>query len=67
VIGRIRDLPRDSAAKRLSMAGRLIGYSRQLDVLMRDEATVRECAREFVGRQLGVLDADPEVVRAKPS
>jgi pyruvate,water dikinase len=67
VIGRIRDLPRDSAAERLQMAGRLIGYSRQLDVLMRDETTVRECAREFVGRPLGVIDAAPEAARAEPS
>ncbi|MCG6920533.1 MAG: pyruvate, water dikinase, partial [Acidobacteria bacterium] len=58
VIGRLRNLDQGPMAARLEMIGRLIGYSRQLDVLMRDESTVLERAREFVGSEpTGVDDA----------
>jgi pyruvate,water dikinase len=56
VIGRLRNLDQGPMATRLEMIGRLIGYSRQLDVLMRDESTVLERAREFVGREPTGLD-----------
>jgi pyruvate,water dikinase len=51
VIGRLRDLDSEPMARRLEMIGRLIGYSRQIDVLMRDESAVRDRAREFVGNE----------------
>jgi pyruvate,water dikinase len=47
VIARLRHVPADVLRERLEMVGRLIGYTRQLDVLMRDEGTVQEFVREF--------------------
>jgi pyruvate,water dikinase len=52
VIGRIRNVGPEEMRVRLQMLGRLIGFSRQLDVLMRDEDTVRERAREFIEQVL---------------
>ena len=51
VVGRLRNLGWEPMAKRLEMIGRLIGYSRQIDVLMRDEGAVLARAREFVGER----------------
>jgi pyruvate,water dikinase len=51
VIGRLRNHGPDAMAERLEMIGRLIGYSRQIDVLMRDESTVQARAREFVDQE----------------
>jgi pyruvate,water dikinase len=51
VIARLRGLEPAPMAKTLEMIGRLIGYSRQLDVLMRDETSVLKRAREFVGNE----------------
>ena len=56
VIGRLRNLEWEPMAKRLEMIGRLIGYSRQIDVLMRDEGAVLARAREFVGQEPTSLD-----------
>jgi pyruvate,water dikinase len=47
VIGRLRNLSRATTRERLEMIGRLIGYTRQLDVMMRDEGTVREFTQAF--------------------
>jgi pyruvate,water dikinase len=47
VIARLRNVPMDVLRDRLEMVGRLIGYTRQLDVLMRHEGTVEEFSREF--------------------
>ena len=51
VIGRFRNAEPELMQERLEMLGRLIGYTRQLDVLMRDEDTVREQTREFIGHE----------------
>jgi pyruvate,water dikinase len=67
VIGRLRNLERGPMAKRLEMIGRLIGYSRQLDVLMRDEDTVLERAREFVGNEPTGFDDASLLARAEGS
>jgi pyruvate,water dikinase len=56
VVGRLRNLGWGPMAKRLEMIGRLIGYSRQIDVLMRDEGAVRARAREFVANEPAKLD-----------
>ncbi len=50
VIGRLRNVGRELMQERLEMLGRLIGFTRQLDVLMRDEGAVQERTREFIGR-----------------
>jgi pyruvate,water dikinase len=51
VIGRFRDGEPEKMREKLEMIGRLIGYTRQLDVLLRDESTVSERAREFIGHE----------------
>jgi pyruvate,water dikinase len=56
VVGRLRSPEWAPAAERLEMIGRLIGYSRQIDVLMRDEGAVRARAREFVANEPPKLD-----------
>jgi pyruvate,water dikinase len=56
VIGRLRNHEPEAMVERLEMIGRLIGYSRQIDVLMRDEGAVHARAREFVGREPKGLD-----------
>jgi pyruvate,water dikinase len=61
VIARLRGLEPGPMTKRLEMIGRLIGYSRQIDVLMRDEGAVLARAREFVeGGPARLEDASPE-------
>lgn len=50
VIGRLRNAPPARMRETLEMLGRLIGYTRQLDVLMRDEGTVQEFTRDFCER-----------------
>jgi pyruvate,water dikinase len=57
VVGRLRDLEPSPMATRLEMIGRLIGYSRQIDVLMRDESAVRAGAQAFVGREMAGDDS----------
>ena len=47
VMGRLRHLGARSMDDRMEMLGRLIGYTRQLDVLMRDEGNVSEFTRAF--------------------
>lgn len=60
VVGRLRNVPLATIRETLEMVGRLIGYTRQLDVLMRDEGTVQEFTKDFCERG-GV----PEGSRAK--
>jgi pyruvate,water dikinase len=50
VVGRVRNVASGTMRERLEMLGRLIGYTRQLDVLMRDEGSVQEFTREFCDR-----------------
>ncbi len=59
VIGRLRNAAPELMRERLDIVGRLIGYTRQLDVLMRDDATVRERTREFVRREIGWVNEPP--------
>ena len=56
VVGRLRGVEREAMATRLEMIGRLIGYSRQIDVLMRDEGAVGARARAFVENEPAPLD-----------
>jgi len=64
VVGRLRNMAKEPLRQRLEMVGRLIGYTRQLDVLMRDEETVRECAQEFVEREQLSVNKTPIVENA---
>jgi pyruvate,water dikinase len=64
VVGRLRGLEREAVATRLEMIGRLIGYSRQIDVLMRDDGAVGVRARAFVESEPAPLDDGSSPVRA---
>jgi pyruvate,water dikinase len=48
VVGRLTGPSADVIGQRLQMAGRLIGYSRQLDIRLRDDAVVHRLAEGFV-------------------
>jgi pyruvate,water dikinase len=48
VVARIRKISQSMMESRLSMLGRLIGYARQLDVLMKSDEAVERFAREFL-------------------
>jgi pyruvate,water dikinase len=56
VIGRYRDAKSKPMLERLEMLGRLIGYTRQLDVLMSADDTVREHTRAFIGYEPEPID-----------
>jgi pyruvate,water dikinase len=64
VIGRLRGLSKDRTRERLEMIGRLIGYTRQLDVLMRDEGSIREFTRDFCEAGTGVSGIESLDVRS---
>jgi len=48
VIGRIKKISRDEMVDRLQMVGRLIGFTRQLDILLRDDALVDRSVNLFL-------------------
>jgi len=48
VTARIKKMPRDATLERLRMIGRLIGYSRQLDIMLDSETAVSEHVAKFL-------------------
>jgi pyruvate,water dikinase len=48
VVGRLRCVPQALFEERVRMVGRLIGFSRQLDILLRDDGTVDRLANAFL-------------------
>lgn len=57
VIGRLQGVPTAIGEEALRMVGRLIGFSRQLDILLRDDRTVDRLASAFLqGRYQVTLD-----------
>jgi pyruvate,water dikinase len=50
VIARLNGIPAGTMERRLRMTGRLIGYTRQLDVLLRNDDVTRTMAEEFLAR-----------------
>ena len=48
VIGRIKKISRDEMVDRLQMVGRLIGFTRQLDILLRDDSLVDRSVNLFL-------------------
>jgi len=48
VIGRIKKISRNEMVDRLRMIGRLIGFTRQLDILLRDDALVEHSVKRFL-------------------
>ena len=55
VIARIKKMPYEVAVERLRMIGRLIGFTRQLDVLLRDDRLVERLAASFNEGRYGVV------------
>jgi pyruvate,water dikinase len=50
VIARLNGIPAGTMERRLRMTGRLIGYTRQLDVLLRNDDVTRMMVEEFLAR-----------------
>jgi pyruvate,water dikinase len=48
VVGRLKAASRPLAEQRLRMIGRLIGFTRQLDILLRDDEIVERLAQRFL-------------------
>jgi pyruvate,water dikinase len=59
VIGRLQRVPRPRCEERLRVVGRLVGFSRQLDILLRDDVTVDRLVDRFLR---GCYHADLEDV-----
>jgi pyruvate,water dikinase len=60
VIGRVKKIPFEGMVERLRMVGRLIGYTRQLDILLRDEASVGRFVRSFLEGNFDVVSGRAE-------
>ncbi len=48
VYGRIKKITAEAMVANLEMVGRLIGFTRQLDILLRDDSLVEKYARKFL-------------------
>jgi pyruvate,water dikinase len=57
VIGRIKKISFDNMLSRLKMIGRLIGFTRQLDVHLRDDSMVDRCVIRFMEGRYQSRDA----------
>jgi pyruvate,water dikinase len=57
VIGRVRNLTPEGMRERLTMVGKLIGFSRQLDILLRSDSLVDQYARRFLEGRYEQIEA----------
>ena len=48
VIGRIKKISAEAIHERMEMVGRLIGFTRQLDIMLNDDAVVERCFDNFM-------------------
>lgn len=48
VVGRFNRMPYEATVERLRMVGRLIGFTRQLDILLRDDRLVERLVKSFM-------------------
>ena len=58
VIGRIKKVPAETMIDRLRMVGRLIGFTRQLDILLREDALIDVLANGFLAGTYSVTGLD---------
>ncbi|MGE5345586.1 MAG: PEP/pyruvate-binding domain-containing protein [Acidithiobacillales bacterium] len=66
VIGRVKKIPFEGMVERLRMIGRLIGYTRQLDILLRDDRSVERFVRCFLDGKYDVVSGwDEEDARRR--
>ncbi len=57
VIGRVKKLPREEMTERLRMIGRLIGFTRQLDISLRDDESVGSYIERFTKGEFGRIES----------
>jgi pyruvate, water dikinase len=57
VIGRIKKIALEGMLERMRMLGRLIGFTRQLDILLSDDAMVEHCMTRFLEGKYNVFEA----------
>ncbi len=60
VIGRVKGLAPDIMEERMRMLGRLIGFTRQLDVFLRNDTLVDRYVERFMGRATPLDDGTSE-------
>jgi pyruvate,water dikinase len=58
VVGRLKGVPRPVVEERLQMVGRLIGFSRQLDIALTDEGIVDQLVNDFMQSRYEAVFAD---------
>lgn len=59
VIGRLKKISSAAMAERLSMIGRLIGFTRQLDILLLDDGMVDACVDAFLSGRFNPFGSEP--------
>ena len=55
VVGRIKKISFENMAERMRMLGRLIGFTRQLDIYLKDDGLVERYAERFLAGKYGPL------------
>lgn len=58
VVGRLNGVPRPVVEERLQMVGRLIGFSRQLDIFLKDEEIVDRLVSDFMQSKYEAIFGD---------
>jgi pyruvate,water dikinase len=61
VIGSVKKISRDAMVERMQMIGRLIGYTRQLDISLRDHGRVEQLINSFMRGEYGPLSRRTEM------
>jgi CheY-like chemotaxis protein len=60
VIGSVKKISRDAMVERMQMIGRLIGYTRQLDIALRDQGRVEQLINGFMRGEYSHLSTGTE-------
>lgn len=61
VIGSVKKISRDAMVERMQMIGRLIGYTRQLDISLRDQGRVEQLVNSFMRGEYSPLSRETEI------
>ncbi len=56
VVARVLHLPREEMAERLKVVGRLIGFTRQLDIQLKSDADIPQFMESFFERSSGTVE-----------
>lgn len=60
VIGRVKKMSKEAMVSRMRMVGRLIGFTRQLDILLSSEEAVDVYVERFLAGRFGATPATPD-------